>query len=153
LLSDLFLKGAIMRLRSCIPLVGAAALAMATACATPMDDKQSSENLAAYGAQTAYPDSVKTDASTTMGCVVEPGVHLLRVLNFGQNSINDADVWVNGTYVLKVDSIPADSYVKLNLSRFYDHDGHSFTDSEATVTKVQLHLGDRMWTLLGPISQ
>lgn len=142
-----------MRFRKCVPLLGAAALAMATACATPMDNNQSTENLAAYSAQTSYPDSVKNEDSTTMGAVYEPGVHLLRVLNFGQNSVNDADLWINGTFVFKVESIPPDSYVKLSLSKFYDHDGHSFTDTQATVTKVQLHLGDRMWTLLGPITQ
>jgi hypothetical protein len=142
-----------MRFGKCIPFVGAAALAMATACATPMDNTASNENLVAYSASTAYPDSLKTDTSTTMGTVVESGVHMLRIENFGQNAISDADVWVNGSFVYKVASIPPDSYVKLDLSKFFDHDGHSFVDSQGTVTKVQLHLGDRMWTLLGPISQ
>ena len=138
--------------RKLIPLLAGAGLAMATACSSTTDNPEPSEHLAAYAASTSYPNAHAEQAGQ-LGAIVEPNAKVIRILNFGQKEVDSCEVWLNGTFVYKVDSIPGEGYVSLHESNFYDHDGHAFSDTQSTPTKIELRSGDHLWSLLGPIIQ
>ncbi|HEX4055981.1 MAG TPA: hypothetical protein VHX86_17085 [Tepidisphaeraceae bacterium] len=142
-----------MFLRKTAALLGGTILALGVGCSTTTNPPESNEKLAAYAGSVGYPSDVKTEESTTMGTAVDSDEKAIRIFNFGENELDGADIWINGSFVYKIDSLPGKSHVKLRLADFYDHDGHSFADTSATVTRVQIHAGDRLWTLLGPITQ
>jgi hypothetical protein len=134
-------------------LLAAPVLLLSFACQSTTSEQQPTQKLAAYAASVSFPGDVKTEDSKMVGAVVQPNSKVVRIYNFGQNELDGSDVWLNGSFVYKVDSIPGMGNVSLNMSNFYDHDGHAFADTNATVTQVQIHAGDRVWKLLGPINQ
>src|SRR5580704_5802169 len=93
------------------------------ACSTSNSPPQPDVQLAAYAASTNYP-SAQPQMAKDVGVVLAPNSKVLRILNFSQNAINNSEIWLNGTYVYKVDTIAGDGYVKLYESNFYDHSGH-----------------------------
>jgi len=133
-------------------MMAGAALSALVGCMTTTDTPAPSEHLAAYAASTNYP-SVKAEQSTEVGVTIEPSSKTLRVLNFGQKSIDNCEVWLNGTFVYKVDTIPGDGYVTLREADFYDRFGHSYADTQSTPSRIELRYGDHLWTMLGPIVQ
>jgi hypothetical protein len=142
-----------MFLKRFTALLGAPVLLLGVACQSTTTDQQPNQKLAAYAASVSFPGNTHAEDSTNVGAVVDPSSKILRIYNFGPNELDGSEVWVNGSFVYKVDSLPGNGVVKLNLADFYDHDGHSFADTNATVTTVQLHAGDHVWKLLGPINQ
>jgi hypothetical protein len=141
-----------MFLKRYAALLAAPTLLMAFACQSTTSEQQPNQKLAAYAASVSFPGNTHAEDSTNVGAVVEPG-KVVRIYNFGQNELDGSEVWLNASFVYKVDSMPGNGVVSLSLADFYDHDGHSFGDTNATVTTVQLHAGDHVWKLLGPINQ
>jgi hypothetical protein len=133
-------------------LLAGAALATLGACTSSVENSQPDVQLAAYAASTNYP-SVQSEEAHDIGAILEPNSKIIRVLNFGQQAVNSSEVWLNGTFVYKVDTIPGEGYVSLPESNFYDHSGHPFSDTQSTPTKIELRNGDHLWTLMGPIVQ
>jgi hypothetical protein len=134
-------------------IASAASLAFAASlagCMSSNSPAQPDVQLAAYAASTTYPNS-QPEMAKDVGVLLAPSSKAIRVLNFSQAGINNSEIWLNGTYVYKVDTIAGDGSVRLPLSEFYDHNGHSFADQQATPTKIELRSGDHLWTLLGPI--
>jgi hypothetical protein len=121
-------------------------------CSTSNSPQQPDVQLSAYAAQANYPNS-QPEMAKNVGTILQPGSKTIRILNFGQNSLNNSDVWLNGTYVYKVDTIAGNGYVDVHEADFYDHAGHSFADQQAVPTKIEIRNGDHLWTLLGPIVQ
>jgi len=134
-------------------LLAAPALLLAVACQSTTSEQQPNQKLAAYAASVSFPGNTHAEDSTNVGAVIEPGSKNVRIYNFGQNELDGSEVWLNSTFVYKVDSLPGKGVVSLRLADFYDHDGHSFADTTATVSEVQVHAGDHVWKLLGPINQ
>jgi hypothetical protein len=139
--------------RKLIGLLAAAGFAGAVVgCSSTTDNSMPSERLAAYAASTQYPNT-QAQRAGDIGVIVEPSSKMIRILNFGQKAVNDSEIWLNGTFVYRVDTIPGEGYISLREADFFDHSGHSFADTEATPTKIELRNGDHVWTLLGPIVQ
>jgi hypothetical protein len=58
------------------------------------------------------------------------------------------NVWVNGSFVRKVDVIPAHGTRTITPGQFYDASGRSMTTLRATPTRVELQSGDKLWGLM-----
>jgi hypothetical protein len=137
-----------------LPILAGAALATTVACSeNTMNNAMPTSELAAQAAATTLPSNLQGENSNNIGALIEPNSKTIRIFNFGSAPINNAVVWVNNDYVFKVDTLPPGAYVVLNESSFYDHAGHSLSDTNVTITKVQLQADDHLWTLLGPIVQ
>ena len=66
--------------------------------------------------------------------------------------MNDADVWVNGTYVYRANAIPPKGSVTLPLKAFYDRDGRALATAKSVgIDRVQIEVGDDLYNLDGPV--
>ncbi|MDP9174715.1 MAG: hypothetical protein M3O30_12730 [Planctomycetota bacterium] len=139
-------------MRTSLIIATLASMSMLGACTT-VQDKEDSTKLSAYAASAHFPDNVKAENSGSIGVLIEPASKVLRIVNFSQNDITNAEVWVNHDYVARVETIPPMGSVRLDETTFYDHEGHALTANPVAVTTVQLHSGDHVWNLLGPITQ
>ena len=117
--------------------------------APPQD---SGEHLAAFAASTPYPTNLKTENAHNIGAVVDPTSRVIRIFNFGSMPLSGVNVWVDSSYVYKLDQLPANSFVNTNMSDYFDHSGDAMGPS-TTVSTVQIQTPDHLWTLLGPIVQ
>lgn len=149
-----------------ILLCGTLALALGSACSSmegsAQQQPQSStmappsgdaEHLAAFAASTPYPTDLKSQQAETIGAVVDPVTKVIRIFNFGHSPFTDVNIWLDSTYVYKLDSLPADSYVNTNMSDYYDHSGNSLGSAATTVSQVEVQTPNHLWILLGPIIQ
>src|ERR1700679_2384605 len=97
-------------------IVASGALLFATAlagCSTSNSPPRPDVQLSAYAASTNYPNT-QPQMAKDVGVILSTNTKVLRVLNFSQSAINDSEIWLNGTYVFKVDTIAGDGYVKLS---------------------------------------
>ena len=60
-------------------------------------------------------------------------------------------MWVNGAYVVHVDTIPARGITTLQRENFYNRDGISLARANGSTNKVQLEVGDKFYNLEGPV--
>ncbi len=137
--------------RTSIALVLLATGAGIVGCTTTDDKKQSTE-LAAQSAATNFPDKLEAKTSDRVGVIVNADLKSIKVVNFGE-AIANVDIWINGAYLYHAENIPANGYLKLDESKFYDHSGHALTESQVRVNTVQIANSDHLWTLLGPVSE
>jgi hypothetical protein len=129
-----------------------ASVSFLAACASDENSSISDSHAATYASRKDFPAKLKTENSTNIGATIENGAKTLRVINYGNSSFSSVDIWVNSSFVYQADNIAPLSAVTMDLSKFYDRDGHPFTEHETRVNTVQVQLGDELWTLLGPIT-
>jgi hypothetical protein len=106
--------------------------------------------LAAYAATAKYP----TDAQPKDG----PKVAVLdrddsiRLINFGNEPVRNANIWVDGMFVHRIELLPAMGSVTLNKSVFYDGTGRALNKAQSTPMRVTLQEGDNnLFSTLGPV--
>jgi hypothetical protein len=74
----------------------------------------------------------------------------LKIINYTNNNIEDAVVWINGLYVTKVGILPANGTVVTPFARFYDVNGNVLNTDKTPVKDVVVESGSGVHTLLGP---
>ncbi len=84
--------------------------------------------------------------------VLVKGDHM-RLVNFTDDTIRNADIWINGTFVHHIDALPARGSVTLLKSAFYDTTGHSFADVSTPTHEVTVQQGNTVSTTLGPVNE
>jgi hypothetical protein len=106
--------------------------------------------LAAFAAATDYPsDDPSNDLN--IGVLIDRRKDTITLMNFTDDHIRDATVWINGAYVRKVTSIPPNGKVTLPRNSFYDRAGGVFDSSATNATRVQLHTREGFYNLHGPV--
>ena len=56
-------------------------------------------------AATTMPSIANAMMSCDLAVVIDKGGQALRVFNFGNQAISNADLWINSTYTFHIDSI------------------------------------------------
>lgn len=107
--------------------------------------------LAAYAASTEYPGASSNVDNMNVGVLIQDNGDL-RLINFSNQPINNANVWVNKQYVYRVPSVPAKGIVTLSRKLFYNPQGLDLTREKAPVGVVQVQMGNRLVDALGPAS-
>jgi hypothetical protein len=130
----------------------AALTAASLAACTSVEDKHESTHLAAHAAATTYPSDLEAKQSDHVGAIIDTGGQALQIVNFGNFTINNADVWVNDSYNYHIDTLPPNGYLKIDMGQFYDKDGNTLTQHDVRINLVQISANGKLWTLLGPIN-
>jgi len=104
--------------------------------------------LAAYAASTPYPHDTKIEESHRAAALIDPKSDTVEVLNFSDQPMRDVNVWVNGTFVRKVDVIAPHGTRTVTANQLYDASGHTLAALKSTPTKVELQADDRLWGLM-----
>ena len=111
-------------------------------------DKQEAAQLAAYAATAKFPTTAPTNSDLKVAAFTHGGE--VKLVNFSATAIADAAVWVNGIYVHKIASIPANGTVSIPAGQFYDSGGRVLNTDKTPVTRVQVEAGSGVWNTLGP---
>jgi len=133
--------------------IAVAALALA-GCSTsaeldnPFKGDDGKTQMAAFAAQSQYPNKQAEDSQLT--ALINRKDGQIKIINPTNQAMTDAKVWANGSFVARVDSIPARGQLTLSRERFYDKNGISLARSNNPITRVQVESGDRFLNLQGP---
>lgn len=106
--------------------------------------------LAAFAASSQYPSTRPSD-ELRVTAVVDRDGGTIRLFNPTDHTIRAADIWVNGSFVNRVDSIPANGSITLNRARFYDGAGRTLASTDTTALRIELEADGKFHTLLGPV--
>lgn len=107
--------------------------------------------LAAYAASTEFPRDAEASDDLRAAALIDRRANTVRVLNFSDRPLRDASIWVNGSFVNRVDTIPANGSITIPSADFYDATGRSLSAQATTANVVQLQVGDDLYNLQGPV--
>jgi hypothetical protein len=103
--------------------------------------------LAAFAAQAKHPTTAPA-ADWQVASMISGNT--LKIINYTNNNIADAVVWVNGLYVTKVGTVPANATVTVPFAHFYDVNGDVLNTDKIPVRDVVVESNGGVHTLLGP---
>ncbi len=106
--------------------------------------------LAAYAARAEYPSEKTASTDLTAAAMVDRDHKTITLRNFSDKNLRNVHVWVDGTYVRLVNSIPAHGTVALSTAQFYDSSGRSLANQGSSISRVQVETEDALYTLQGP---
>jgi hypothetical protein len=112
--------------------------------------QQETAQLAAHAATAKYPANVNATRSDI--AVLQRG-ETMRLINFSDQAIRNANVWINGAYVHPVDNIPPHGSVTVRRAEFYDNTGQSMGTINAATNSVTIQSGDTVYSTLGPVQE
>jgi hypothetical protein len=112
------------------------------------DDTQKTQ-LAAFAAQSQYPSKQASD-DLRAAALVNREDGTIKIINSTSQALTDTRLWVNGTYVTHVDTVPARGMITIKRENLYDQKGISLSKANASINKVQLEMGDKFYNLEGP---
>jgi len=108
--------------------------------------------LAARAASTPYPTNLRASNNWRAAALVDRRTNSIRVINFENRPLRDADVWVNHSFVHHVGTIPPNGYVVLSRNGFYDASGNSLANVNTSVVQAQVQTEGNLYDLQGPIA-
>lgn len=112
------------------------------------DDTQKTQ-LAAFAAQSQFPSKQASD-DLRVAALINKGDNTIKLINTTQQAINDAKLWVNGSFVTHLDTAPARGVVVIKRENLYNRDGINLSKANVGITRVQLEMGDKLYNLEGP---
>ena len=112
------------------------------------DDTQKTQ-LAAFAAQSQFPSKQPSD-DLRVAALINKDNGSIKIINTTQQAINDAKLWVNGSFVTHIDTIPAKGVLTVKRENLYDQKGIPFSKANIGISKVQLETSDKLYNLEGP---
>ncbi len=115
-------------------------------------DEMTSTQIAAWAATSKYPQSPpvkKMDVTV----IVYKDKNFIKVYNLSGVPIRNAKLWVNKTFVAKVDAVAPQTNLVINTDRLYDGVGNVFSKQTLEATTVQLEMDGGLYDLLGPVAE
>ena len=110
--------------------------------------------LAAFAAQQQYPRDASASDDLRAAALINREKNTIRVLNFSDRPLNDAVIWVNGSFVHRVErQIPPNGSVTIPRAQFYDATGRSLSNQSTSANRVQIQWGDELYNLQGPVME
>ncbi len=108
--------------------------------------------MAAFAAseENQYPDNVNVSEDLAVAGIVNQKDNTIRIFNFSDQTLRNAKLWINQSFVYRIDNVPANSSTRVPFSGLYNSDGRTFTDVRAPITSIQLQVDDTMYRVQGP---
>lgn len=109
--------------------------------------------LAAYAGSHKYP-STQPASELKAAAIVDRARGVIKIYNFNHRPIQDADVWVNHSYVAHVRGLaPASAPVYIRLSDLYNTFGQRFSSQNEQVQSVEIEQSGQLYSLLGTAAE
>jgi hypothetical protein len=102
----------------------------------------------AFASTARFPSDMR--ASEDLRATAMIGRDGIKIANATDQEIKDAKLWVDGTYVTQVNSIPAHSVVTVKRTELSDRSGNLPTDLQG-VKQLQLETHANLYNLQGPV--
>ena len=113
--------------------------------------------LAAYAGSHKYPATQPTTQPAKelkAAAIVDRNRGVVKVYNFSDQPIQNADVWINHAYVEHLRGLaPASAPVLIRFSDLYNSFGQRFSSQNEQVRTVQVEQNGELYSLLGPAAE
>jgi hypothetical protein len=99
-----------------------------------------------------YPGEAIKSEDVQLAAINYPEKHMIEVHNLGTQSITSPTVWVNGTFMSRVDSIPPKSFVAVKYGELLEA-GPAANDLrrlKEPVAKVEIQTDKGLFSVQGP---
>lgn len=134
----------------------AAAVALAAGCETKTDKVSAvgkeARQAISEAAVAKYPGNPTTSRDMVVAAVNYPEKNILEIHNLGNQSIPASTVWVNGTFMTRIDGIAPKSVATIKHSTLLEA-GPATNDLKALnqpVAKVEIQTDRGLYTVQGP---
>jgi hypothetical protein len=109
--------------------------------------------LAAYAGAHQYPTTMPSSDHLRLAAVVNRAAATVKIYNFDQHPIQDANVWINQAFVDHIHGIAPRSSVIIRMADLYNGLGQNFLSLDYPVSSVQLETENRLLTAQGPVAE
>jgi hypothetical protein len=111
----------------------------------------SEAEMAAFAASSEFPADAEASDDLRATALVNRNDRTIQIINSSNEAIRDARIWINGSFVGRLDNLPANGAVTLPMDMFYDRTGTRLSDVQAGANRVQLQAGDTLYNVQGPV--
>jgi hypothetical protein len=108
---------------------------------------------AAYAASVHFPGSAQPRTDVPVMALTNPSNNSIRVYNFSDRPMRNADVWVNQAFVSHLEGIPARGGVMLHTTDFYNALGSSLASQTQPFRQIQIRTPEGIYNVWGPLSE
>ncbi len=115
-------------------------------------DEMTPTQIAAWSATSKYPTTTPLKMMDVT-VIVNQSKNTIKVYNLSGTPLRNSKLWVNKTFVAKVDAVAPQTNLVINTERLYDGVGNVFSKQQREVTTVQLQTEDGLYDLLGPVAE
>lgn len=140
-------------LAAALALVGCASDQQSNEQARLATSPPTSPELAAYAAAHPYPERAKASDTLRAAAIVNRANGVIKIYNFDHRPIQEANVWVNRSFVQHIKGVAPNSSAIIRLNELYNGLGKNFTTLNEPVSTVQIEMGDNLYTLEGPAAE
>jgi hypothetical protein len=105
---------------------------------------------AAFANTAHFPADMKASDELRATAIIDGSSNTIKIANPNAQEIRDAKIWIDGRYVVQVNSIPARGTVIINRADLSDRNGNLPADLR-NVGQVQLQTRDNLYNLQGPV--
>lgn len=116
-------------------------------------DEMTPTQIAAWSATSKYPTTAASSKRLDVFVVVNQSKNVIKAYNTGGEPIRNAKLWVNKTFVAKIDGIAPSAPVLIKTDRLYDSIGNVFAKQTLEVSAVQLEIDGVLHEVHGPVSE
>ena len=113
----------------------------------PTSDSGDATQLAAFAAQAKHPTTAPANDWQVASMI---NGNMLKIINYTNKNVDDAVVWINGLYVTKVGTVPANATIAVPFAHFYDTNGDVLNTDKTPVRDVVVESDGGVHELLGP---
>ncbi len=122
--------------------------------ATKMSNTEpTSEQLAAYAGGHLFPATQPARDDLRAAAIISADRSTLKVYNFSKEPIKEANVWVNGAFVGRINGIAPLSSVVIKTKDLYNSLGQNFVSTASTATRIQIQADGELSNVLGPATE
>jgi hypothetical protein len=110
--------------------------------------------LAAFAARTRYPSELEVRNDLPAAAIVNRNRRLIKIYNFSPEPLHDLNVWVNNSFVHRLEGIAPHGSAVIRTDELYNGMGRNFdSQSQKEVSQVQIETRKGLYNLLGPASE
>ena len=109
--------------------------------------------LAAYAGRAEYPRESRARDELRAAAIVSRDKGAIKIYNFEDQPLRDMDVWVNGSFVHRVDGIAPGTSVAVRTRDLYDAMGNPFSAQNEEVSRVEIRTMEGLYRVMGPAAE
>ena len=118
----------------------------------PPAEAMADTQLAAYAGAAKYPQ-VRPRDDWKVAAIVSKDRKDIKIYNFEDQPLRTVNIWVNGSYVQPIQTIPAHGRTLIRTDKLFNAAGDTFAKRAPEVSQVQLETRDGLYNLLGPATE
>jgi len=117
---------------------------------TATRSQQEPTQLAAYAASVQFPSDVTASKDLRVAAVLNNDNGTIKIYNFSNQTLRDVRVWINHSFVFRLNTLVPNSSVIIHRDQLYDATGRTLASVQSTVRSIQLQTPEGLYDVQGP---